>query len=93
MVNVYHNKGFLALQFKKVSEIPKENLTKVAEVSINDLETAFELTNHIEHNWTHNKGVTPLVSEPRSTSVGDVLEIEKKFYIVAASGFEEIILK
>lgn len=87
MVIVYHNKDFLELQFKEVNEIPRENLTKVAEVAINDLETALGFTN----DWTEkNERVTPLISNPRSTSVGDVMEIDNKFYEVAPSGFTEI---
>ena len=90
MVEVFHNKDFLAIQFKKPTEIPAENLTKVAEVDINDLETAFELTNNIDHPWTMNERVTPLKNNPRSTSVGDVMKIDDHYYLVAAIGFTEI---
>lgn len=90
MVTVYHNKEFM---FKKPEEIDKSLLTKVAEIEINDLETAFELTNHIDKPWTENDKVTPLVSNPRSTSAGDVMEIDGQFYFVASTGFTKINLK
>ena len=90
MITDYHNKSFLKLQFKTPDELPKDCLEKVAEIASNDLDNAFELTNHIDHDWTENEGVTPLVSKPRSTSVGDVMEIEGKFLLVDSYGFKEI---
>jgi len=90
MIVVYHNKDFLKFQFKVPDELPAASLEKVAEITSDDKEKAFELTNHIDHDWTENEGVTPLVSKPRSTSVGDVMEIEGKFFIVDSCGFKEI---
>lgn len=89
MITVYHNSKFTDYSFKKVDEIPEKLLTKVAEVDSNDREKAFELTNHTDHDWTRNKEVTPLVSNPRSTSVGDVFEIDGKFFMVASRGYKE----
>jgi len=48
---------------------------------------AFQLTNHITHNWTENKGVDCYVNTPRSTSAGDVLETDKGLYLVDGVGF------
>ena len=90
MIIVYHNSNFTDYYFRGVDELPADLLTKVAEVDSNDLEEAFELTNHIEHNWTENEEVTPLISNPRSTSCGDIMEIDGKFYIVASCGFKKI---
>jgi hypothetical protein len=65
--------------------------TKVAEVETTDMDEAFRLTNHITHNWTENQGVTSLKGrEVRSTSVGDIIEHDGRFYVVASVGFEEI---
>lgn len=94
MITVYHNKNFLDFNLHKTDILPLNDLTKVAEVDTNDPETAFRLTNNIEHSWTRNGGVTPLVSRPRSTSVGDVMEIDNESYIVVTSlGFKEIKIK
>ena len=83
-----------------------ENLEEVAEMTeightdIESLETAFRMTQNYEANWTRNfevSGFVPAVKlgtavrpKLRSTSVGDVMELNGKFYIVAICGFEEI---
>jgi hypothetical protein len=65
---------------------------KVAKVDTNDLDVAFELTNHLHQSWALNHGVTPLAVMPqRSTSVGDVLELSSgKLFVVASFGFLEL---
>jgi hypothetical protein len=63
----------------------------VAKVDGFDLERAFDLTNHTDHNWTENYGLAVCVdSVVRSTSVGDVMRIKDKFYIVDSVGFIEV---
>lgn len=56
---------------------------KVAEVKANSTEIhaaadeAFEFTNHINHSWKKNEAVTwSVVTDCRSTSVGDVMMVE-----------------
>ena len=90
MITVYHNSNFTDYYFREVDELPADLLTKVAEVDSNDLEKAFELTNHIEHNWTENEEVTPLISNPRSTSCGDIMEIDGTTLMVISRGFKEV---
>ena len=90
MVSVYHNKEFINDSFTKPQVFLKENLTRVAEIDTKDLETAYNLTNHTDSNWTQNEGVTPLIPNPRSTSEGDILEKDNKFFVVNMSGFDEI---
>lgn len=101
MINVYHNMLFLQMQFKQPDSIPRLFLEHVASVdegkfiglkksTEKDLDKTFELTNHIEHDWTKNKEVTPTKLNPRSTSVGDVLEINNKYYMVCTAGFKEV---
>jgi len=65
---------------------------KVAEVDCKDLEHAFEVTNHIDHDWATNSEVTKRAKKPlRSTSVGDVLVDENGVkMMVAPVGWEEI---
>lgn len=55
----------------------------VAEVDTDDKDVAFEKTNHTDHDWTSNPGVTPITDgvtnvfhQHRSTSVGDVMQLE-----------------
>lgn len=64
----------------------------VAEVDSNDLEQVFDLTNHIDHDWTTNDKVdefNPMTGK-RSTSVGDIFERDGKYYFVDNSGFGEL---
>ncbi len=69
--------------------------TKMAVVECDTPEQAFELTNHIDSPWPHNKEIR-WIKDPvvRSTSVGDVLVDTRtdKVYLVASIGFEEITL-
>jgi hypothetical protein len=57
----------------------------------NDLESAFHLTNHIDHSWTENTGVEPTDAPQRSSSVGDLFEVVGAGWHVCASvGFESM---
>lgn len=62
----------------------------VAEVDTTNLDKAFELTNHIDHDWRQNAGVTPTLGNHRSTSCGDILEKNGRKFIVAVMGFVPI---
>jgi hypothetical protein len=71
---------------------------KVAVVSTIDLDRAFELTNHIDHDWTENDGVAAEPGGMRSTSVGDILvstdsEGIKRAFAVASFGFDELAIE
>ena len=59
-----------------------------------DLETAFRLTNHIHAAWSQNDGVITLgpKDRQRSTSTGDLAEIDGKFYLCASFGWDEVAL-
>lgn len=64
-------------------------LQKVANVDADDLEGAWELTNHIESNWARGPRVTPAVSATnvRSSMVGDLMRKGDEVYVVAPMGF------
>lgn len=63
----------------------------VATVNGNNLEVAFELTNHIDHDWTTNKGVKAHKQPCRSTSVGDVVVLaEGTVWRCSFHGWEQI---
>jgi hypothetical protein len=70
---------------------------KVATVEASDLEDVFKLSNSISGYWCENEGVVVLNPDAmgyggnRSTSVGDVIEYDDRFFMVESFGFEEII--
>ena len=105
MITVHHNILFLEYQFEQPDQIPRLLLEIVATVDTGtnksddeELNKAFELTNHIETDWTRNEEVTAFKKHPRSTSVGDILEIwepnteEHKYFFVSSCGFKKVTL-
>lgn len=56
-------------------EFNDANFELVAEVECAQFEDVFYLTNHVDHAWWENEGVT-CVKQSRSTSVGDVVVTE-----------------
>ena len=74
-------KTFNSNDYKLIAEIRSENLADT-----------FRITNHIDHNWKNNEEVIKTyVANPRSTSVGDIIEDENgTFYYCATVGWEEI---
>jgi len=87
MVIVYHNPDFLDYLIKTDT---LRLLKKVAEVDTEDLNTAYYLTNNIDDNWTQNPSLKVKGDSYRSTSVGDVLFKDGKYYTVEVLGFKEI---
>jgi hypothetical protein len=63
---------------------------KVASVKATDLEQVFELTNSIDQYWGDNDDVIEYGSQHRSTSVGDVVVTDGKFFYVDSFGFKEL---
>ncbi|MFA5025034.1 MAG: hypothetical protein WC503_00805 [Candidatus Shapirobacteria bacterium] len=93
MIKVYHNKNFLNIpSWKWGTEVKPEivDLKWVATVDTDDLNAAFEKTNHIDCAWEYNEEVSSCLIKQRSTSCGDVLIHGDKAYVVAAVGFVEI---
>lgn len=66
-----------------------EDYELVAEVDTDSLEVAFERTNTIMCAWWENEGVKAL-KETRSTSVGDVVEINGQRWLCDMVGWREI---
>ena len=67
-------------------EVPKN-------VSVDQkLETAFRLTNSVNHAWWENEGVTPMFPEKgcRSTSVGDMVLIGTEKYVCENMGWKKV---
>ena len=68
----------------------------VADVNVGGppLSLAYTLTIHKYSgigDWKKNKEVTPMTENPRSTTIGDVIQKEGEFYKVTIKGFEKII--
>ena len=82
-----------SIKTNKVTEVAKINFTKSI-LDINDiLNDAYRMTNSIEDNWFENSSIN--VSKEarkgcRSTSKGDIIEIENRRWIVCSIGFKEI---
>lgn len=82
---------FIRPKAEDVLNLVKQGIyTKVAEVASNDLEEAFELTNHIDSSWQENKGVKAFTDRARSTSVGDLCVRGDEVFVVSAIGFEKL---
>lgn len=92
---------FHAIDFKPFgSKETHVNLTEykvVGVVRVGDddhnvvLNAAYELTNHIDRNWTENEDVVELGrGNKRSTSVGDLIWIDADMYRVASFGFDKV---
>ena len=68
----------------------------VAEVEANgaddmeNLEIAFERTNHIMCDWRENEGVKALATRCRSTSVGDIVKIGHALYLCSPIGWTKL---
>jgi len=54
------------------------------------LGSGYALTQHIGGPWPENDDVTAVGTEHRSTDVGDVIEFDGRFWVVALVGFKEI---
>lgn len=67
-----------------------DHYKKVAEVETDDLEHAWQQTNHIDRSWTDNEDVKAEPGPHRSSMVGDVFVAGDKRFMVMGTGFEEL---
>jgi len=63
--------------------------TLAAIVETDDVETAYELTNHISRPWWENPGVERVGPETRSTSTGDVVVVGDRGFKCESCGWSE----
>jgi len=92
---VYHARELKGGYFRDLPQVTKKSFDldymMVARVEALNLEEVFRLTNHIDGSWTSNKGVEAVGGMVRSTSVGDIVQDEKKTYwMCAPMGWEQI---
>lgn len=66
------------------------NYSLVAEVDTDDLDVAYQKTNHIDSTWTDNDLVTAIGYEHRSSHIGDIFELGDDLYVIASIGFDKI---
>lgn len=92
MISVWHNDEFVGYSLRGPQALKGTTVRLVAEVASSDLDKAYELTNHINHSWTQNPGVTVINRGEvvRSTSVGDVMIDGDKCCVVESVGFREL---
>ena len=90
MVRVFHVVDY-AVQFREIAPAPWR-VEEVARVN-GTMNEAYHLTNHIDEAW-HEQQDSRLQfvgkEEPRSTSVGDMMNQDGVWYIVAGVGFKEV---
>jgi hypothetical protein len=91
MIKVYHNSQVVQFMVEPTLESLKKGYFEyVAEVETEDLDQAYTDTNNIDKAWSTNTNVKAVRRENRSTSVGDLLEKESKFFLVLDEGFREL---
>ena len=89
MAKVYHAQNpVFGFSYKEQPKWPEE-YQLIAETETDNLEKAFELTNHISCAWWDNEGVTT-VKKSRSTSVGDIIVTNEGVFHCESSGWKKI---
>jgi hypothetical protein len=77
--NIYH-----AVGPEKFTETEDQIRIYVGHVEASSLEMAFNKSQNLEFSWN--------INDPcRSTSIGDVIESNNKFYMVCATCFKELV--
>lgn len=83
---VYHVKN---PSFEPNYSLNLSDFILVAEIDSQNADIAFNLTQNIDSNWVENERVKAFVGDKcRSTSVGDLVEINKKYFICNLIGWE-----
>lgn len=91
MIRVYHHSWNSDWSFGVVGGRFPKDYSLVAQVATENLEEVFQLTNHIDSDWTLNKGVRAISGSHRSSSVGDIFVTEKgEAHLVASMGFVKV---
>lgn len=88
MIKVYHNTK--TDMISDLTDVRVTDLRFVAEVQTDDLEEAYRLTQNIDRPWSQNANVKAEHRENRSTSIGDVLQKGRDFWIVRMDGFYRV---
>ena len=92
-IDVYHanNPNFMPLETGKPQPPWPSDFTRVATVQTDDINEAWQKTNHVFHPWGENEGVTAHQEEVRSSSCGDVFVLpDGKAMRTGGNGFCEV---
>jgi len=85
----YSRNGRIFSLYDVIQHMRDKDYTLVATVEADDLDEAYAMTQNVEKAWNTEKPC-------RSTSVGDVLKVEKehhrKFHVVAACAFDTFVM-
>lgn len=76
---------FHSIGVNKFNEVERQPRNYVGFVTASSLEKAFEYAQNDHVDWAMN--------EVRSTSVGDVIQSDGRFFMVCGIGFKELILE
>lgn len=91
MIQIYHHEWNSDWSLGRVGSRFPQDYKLVAQVDTDSLGEAFQLTNHIESNWTENHGVRAYGGGHRSSSVGDVFVLQNgEAHLVASVGFLKV---
>lgn len=93
MISIWHNDRFLDYPLKGAEALKDTTIHLTARVNTDILQEAYRLTNNIDKSWAENPNVTVINAKGgplRSTSVGDVLRHNDKWYVVEMVGFREM---
>jgi len=91
MIVVYHNSEYLQyLSNPSIESLKVGHFEKVADVETDDLEMAFDLTHDTRHPWHINTNVKAVRRFNRSSSIGDLLEKDKNFFVITSDGFYQL---
>lgn len=90
MITVWHYTGMVQPQTVEEATSRFDLYQQVARISVDDLERAYYLTQHLENDWTENSLVHALVDRCRSSMVGDIFIRDGILYFVDVVGFREI---
>lgn len=77
---------------RRYTKVATVQLPRGMEGSDSKLNYAFRITNSVDMKWWKNVYVTSyfIANECRSTSAGDIIEIDGKFYVACTVGFVEL---
>lgn len=90
MIKIWHKELMDRGNFQvdKEGVLQQSHYRHVADIDTDDLEKAFELSNHISTSWYINPGVKMHTTyRVRSSSVGDVFERDGLIWEIASFGF------
>jgi len=97
-VLIFHNREF-GNWIRGIRKIPYADLELVAKIPSDNIDLAFALTQNLDELWSctlsERYGAEFVMAEGpcRSTTAGDVLQVDSRIYVVGLVGFVEVVLE